>query len=65
MVLTFKNGTINGTGTQYIITGETRESHNSPGLLREVDIQTTSGVDGAQALSTPPLSNSLFVFPLK
>ena len=53
-----------GNGTQSVITGERRESHNRPGRPREVDIQTLDEIDGTRPLSIPALSNSLFVFPL-
>jgi len=53
---------LNGQGSRWTITGESRWSHNTPGKPREVDIYQTSFTNASRRITVAPLSVTIFAF---
>ncbi|UCG89020.1 MAG: alpha-N-arabinofuranosidase, partial [Gemmatimonadota bacterium] len=53
---------LNGKGSRWTITGDSRWSHNTPGEPREVDIYQTSFTNASNRITVAPLSVTLFAF---
>ena len=56
---------LTGAGRRWVITGNDKWAHNSPGEPREVDIVETSFLTGADELTVGPLSVTLVELPVK
>ena len=55
---------ITGKGTRWCVAGRGEFDRNEPGKARAVDIAEKRDIDDAQGVSVPPLSASVFVFPI-
>jgi alpha-N-arabinofuranosidase len=53
-------GALSGSGQKWVITGESRWSHNRPGSARQVDIRSEAMASGAEAVEVGPLSVTLY-----
>jgi len=56
---------LNGKGSRWTLTGESRWSHNTPGKPRQVDIYQTSFTNGSSRVKVAPLSVTLFAFGVR
>ncbi len=63
--LAISSGMVAGEATRYVIAGEHRHQHNTPGEPRVIDIVETAGIDAGQALEVPALGVALFTIPVK
>lgn len=65
LVLDMTGDTLNGQGSRWTISGESRLSHNAPGKPREVDIHRTSFTNASDRITVAPLSVTLFAFGVR
>ena len=56
---------LTGAGRQWVITGRDKWARNAPGQPREVDIEGTSFLTGAENYTVPPLSICLRELPVR
>lgn len=58
-------GRVAGDATRYVIAGQHRHDHNTPGEPRVIDIVESDGVDATQPLEVPALGVALFTIPVQ
>ena len=63
--LALEGAELTGAGRRWVITGDDKWAHNSPGEPRQVDIVETSFLTGADKQAVEPLSVTLVELPVK
>ncbi len=63
--LSMDSAIVAGKSTRYVIAGEDRHQHNTPGEPRKIDIVETSGIDATLPLEIPAFGLALYCIPLK